>query len=60
MTSNSRKKMLDRIRAMLNNEGRTEAEMMAFLALARELMATYEIDESDLKEAAEKATILLK
>lgn len=51
----SRKKMLDRIRAMLNNEGRTEAEMMAFLAKARELMATYEIDESDLKEAAEKA-----
>lgn len=53
----SRKKMLDRIRAMLNTEGRTEAEMMAFLAKARELMATYEINEADLKEEAEKATI---
>lgn len=46
----SRKKMLERIRAMLNTDGRTEAEMMAFLAKARELMATYEIDEDDLKE----------
>lgn len=51
----ARKKMLDRIRAMLNTGGRTEAEMMAFLAKARELMATYEIDESELKEEAEKA-----
>lgn len=49
--------MLDRIRAMLNTEGRTEAEMMAFLAKARELMATYNIAESDLQEEAEKATI---
>lgn len=49
--------MLDRIRAMLNTEGRTEAEMMAFLAKARELMATYEISENDLQEEAEKATI---
>jgi hypothetical protein len=52
----SRKKMLDRIRAMLNTGGRTEAEMMAFLAKARELMATYEISEADLNQA-EKATI---
>lgn len=49
--------MLDRIRAMMNTEGRTEAEMMAFLAKARELMATYEIDESEIKEDAEKASI---
>lgn len=46
--NDSRKKMLERIRAMLNTEGRTEAEMMAFLAKARELMATYEINEADL------------
>lgn len=49
--------MLERIRAMLNTGGRTEAEMMAFLAKARELMATYEIDESELKEEVEKASI---
>lgn len=55
--SDARKKMLDKVRAMLNNSGRTEAEMMAFLAKARELMATYDIDESELKEAAEKAEI---
>lgn len=54
--SEARKKMLDRIRAMLNTEGRTEAEMMAFLSKARELMATYEIDEADLIER-EAATI---
>ncbi len=55
-SSDSRKKMLERIRAMLNTEGRTEAEMMAFLAKARQLMATYEISEADLNQA-EKATI---
>lgn len=55
--NSARKKMLDRIRAMLNTEGRTEAEMMAFLAKARELMATYEINEAQLQEEAEKATI---
>lgn len=49
--------MLERIRAMLNTEGRTEAEMMAFLAKARELMATYEIDEKELEADKEKATI---
>lgn len=54
---NSRKKMLDRVRAMLNTEGRTEAEMMAFLAKARELMATYEIDEKELEADKERATI---
>lgn len=55
--NDARKKMLDKIRAMMNTEGRTEAEMMAFLAKARELMATYEIDEKELEEQAEKATI---
>lgn len=58
MSLDSRKKMLERIRAMLNTEGRTEAEMMAFLAKARELMATYEVTEADLAEfEQEKATI---
>ena len=51
----SRKKMLERIKAMLNTDGRTEAEMMAFLAKARELMATYDISDAELN-AAEKAT----
>lgn len=55
--NSSRKKMLERIRAMLNTEGRTEAEIMAFLAKARELMATYEINEEELETEAEKATI---
>lgn len=58
MTSDSRKKMLERIRAMMNTDGRTEAEMMAFLIKARELMATYEIDETELnKFEQEKATL---
>lgn len=46
--TNARKKLLDKIRAMLNTEGRTEAEMMAFLAKAREMMATYEVSEAEL------------
>lgn len=60
MTSDARKKMLERIRAMLNTEGRTEAEMMAFLAKARELMATYEIDEKDLEESEREAATVHK
>lgn len=52
----ARKKMIERIKAMLNSSGRTEAEMMAFLAKASELMATYEITESELA-AGEKAQI---
>ena len=43
MVNDSKKKMLNRIRAMMNVEGRTEAEMLAFLAKARELMAAYDI-----------------
>ena len=50
----ARKKMIERIKAMLNSSGRTEAEMMAFLAKARELMATYDIEEGDLA-TSEKA-----
>lgn len=52
----ARKKMIERIKAMLNSSGRTEAEMMAFLAKASELMATYEITESEIV-AGEKAQI---
>ncbi len=55
--SEARKKMLDKVRAMLNNSGRTEEEMMAFLVKARELMATYEISESELEEETEGAKI---
>jgi len=51
----ARKKMIERIKAMLNSSGRTEAEMMAFLAKARELMATYEIGEHELNANTEKA-----
>lgn len=54
--SDARKKMIERIKAMLNSGGRTEAEMMAFLAKAQELMATYNISEDDLN-VAEKARI---
>jgi hypothetical protein len=55
----SRKKMLDKVRAILAktmDNGCTEEEAMTALAKARELMATYEIDESELQEEQEKAT----
>lgn len=58
--TDSRKKMLERIRAMLNTEGRTEAEMMAFLVKARELMATYEISENDVAELDREAAKIHK
>jgi len=54
--TDARKKMIERIKAMLNSGGRTEAEMMAFLAKAQELMATYSISEDDLN-VAEKSRI---
>jgi len=54
--ADARKKMIERIKAMLNSGGRTEAEMMAFLAKAQELMATHNISEDDLN-VAEKARI---
>ncbi len=55
--TNARHKMIERIKAMLNSNGRTEEEMMAFLAKARELMATYEIGEGELAASTEKAEI---
>ncbi len=61
MTSDARKKMLEKVKAILAktmDAGCTEDEAMAALAKARELMATYEIDEADLNELdQEKATI---
>src|SRR5579859_797216 len=60
MTSDSRKKMLERVKAILAKtmeNGCTEGEAMAALAKARELMATYEIDEKELETVAEKAQI---
>lgn len=58
--SDSRKKMLERVRGILSKtmeNGCTEGEAMAALAKARELMATYEIDEKELQDIAEKAQI---
>jgi hypothetical protein len=62
MTLDSRKKMLERVRAILSKtmeNGCTEGEAMAALAKARELMATYEIDENELhvEKQQEGATI---
>ncbi len=56
----SRKKMLEKVKAILSKtmeNGCTESEAMAALAKARELMATYEIDEKELEAVAEKAQV---
>lgn len=59
--SDSRKKMLEKVKAILSKtmeNGCTEGEAMAALAKARELMATYEIDEKELHSIdTDKATI---
>lgn len=61
MTVNdTRKKMLDRVRALLAKtmaNGCTEGETMAALDKARELMAAYEINESDVLPETERARI---
>lgn len=58
--NDSRKKMLEKVKAILAKtmgNGCTEGEAMAALAKARELMATYDIDEAELDEFdKEKAT----
>jgi len=59
MNKDARKKLLERVKAILAktmDNGCTEGEAMAALAKARELMATYEIDEKELDEVGEKAT----
>lgn len=56
----TRKKLLERIKAILAKtmaNGCTEGEAMAALAKARELMATYEIDEKELEEVTEKPRV---
>ena len=58
----SRKKMLERVRAILSKtmeNGCTEGEAMAALAKARELMAAYDISEAELgnTQEQESATI---
>lgn len=59
MTSETRKKMLERVKAILAktmDNGCTEGEAMAALAKARELMATYEIDEKELDAFSKEKT----
>lgn len=56
----ARKKMLEKVKAILAktmDRGCTEEEAMTALAKARELMATYEIDENELQDATENATM---
>jgi hypothetical protein len=59
--SAGRNSLIRKIKALLNkttDNGCTEAEMMAALAMARALMDDYEVTDADLHEAAEdKATI---
>ena len=58
--NDARRKMLERVKALLAKtmaNGCTEGEAMAALEKARELMATYEMTESDLQPETEKAQI---
>src|ERR1700675_1648266 len=55
--NDSRKKMLEKVRAILSktmDNGCTESEAMAALTKARELMATYDINESELDKAQDQ------
>lgn len=55
--NDSRKKMLERVRAILSKtlaNGCTEGEAMAAFAKAQELMATYDISEGDIAATAEQ------
>ena len=50
---NSRKKMLERVRAIIAktiDNGCTESEAVAALAKAQELMAAYDIGEAELRQ----------
>lgn len=63
MTTETRKKLLERVKAILAKtmaNGCTEAEAMAALAKARELMATYEIDEKELDAFSKEKTTTFK
>lgn len=50
----ARQKLLNKIRAMLNSNGRSEEEAMAFLKKAAEMMATYEVTQAELDAAAKE------
>jgi hypothetical protein len=55
--------MLEKVKAILSKtmeNGCTEEEAMAALAKARELMATYEIDEADLDALEQEQTVYHK
>lgn len=59
----TRKKLLERIKAILAKtmaNGCTEGEAMAALAKARELMATYEIDEKELSQLEQEQPKIFK
>jgi hypothetical protein len=59
--TDSREKMLDKIRALLSKtteHGCTEEEALAALAKARALMDTYEITEADLQLTKEEGVVL--
>src|SRR6516225_810723 len=61
--TDSREKMLDKIRALLSKtteNGCTEEEYLAALAKARALMDTYEITEADLQLTKEEGVVLRK
>lgn len=63
MTTETRKKLLERIKAILAKtmaNGCTGGEAMAALAKARELMATYEINEKELQEFDREKTTTFK
>ena len=60
--NDSRKKMLERVRAILAktmDNGCTEGEAMAALEKARELMAAYDISEVELGEQGEREAALI-
>lgn len=61
--NDTRKKMLDRVKAILAktmSNGCTEGEAMAALAKARELMAAYEISESELGQHETEGAMIHK
>jgi hypothetical protein len=61
--TDSREKMLDKIRALLSKtteNGCTEEEYLAALAKARALMDAYEITEADLQLTKEEGVVLRK
>ena len=54
--SDARAKLIAKIKACLNTNGRTEAEVLAFLAVARRMMEEHDITEDDLDFGGEQVT----